>query len=172
MSCSDSVAVDLGQRVGVHVVDEPADSIAMRQKPGVPQARDRLANVGLDVGEGLDREGRRDSRVGLKLRAEAVVGDLLEPQSVWWITITDSVFRIRCEIASDLITSSVTTPPALRRMWAWPSSRPSAAKTSRRESMHVTIARRSVGWMSTWWATWLVWLCASSSSITSIAPAV
>ena len=64
------------------------------------------------------------------------------PQSVWWISITSRVPSLRWEIASERITSSVMTPPALRRMCASPSPRPSAAKTSSRESMQVTIASR------------------------------
>jgi hypothetical protein len=36
------------------------------------------------------------------------------PQSVWWISTISSVPSSRCEIASERISSSVTTPPALR----------------------------------------------------------
>ena len=67
------------------------------------------------------------------------------PQSVWWISITSRVPSRRCEIASERITSSVTTPPALRSTCASPSPSPSAAKTSSRESMQVTIASRRLG---------------------------
>src|ERR1700691_1202392 len=46
--------------------------------------------------------------------------------------------------------SSVITPPALRSTCASPSPSPSAANTSRRESMHVTTARRRLGRTSRW----------------------
>ena len=67
------------------------------------------------------------------------------PQSVWWISITSRVPSRRWETASERITSSVMTPPALRRTCASPSPRPSAAKTSSRESMQVTIASLRLG---------------------------
>ena len=51
-----------------------------------------------------------------------------------------SVPSRRCEIASERIASSVTTPPALRITWASPSSSPSSAAGSRRASMHATTA--------------------------------
>jgi hypothetical protein len=48
------------------------------------------------------------------------------PQSVWWMRMISSVPRRRWEIASERISSSVTTPPALRMTCASPSCRPSA----------------------------------------------
>ena len=47
------------------------------------------------------------------------------PQSVWWMRMISSVPSSRWEIASERISSSVTTPPALRMTWASPSWRPS-----------------------------------------------
>ena len=93
------------------------------------------------------------------------------PQSVWWISITSRVPSRRWEIASERITSSVITPPALRRTCASPSASPSAAKTSSRESMHVTIASARLGRRSRWLlgsAPAKSALLASSSSITSM----
>ena len=43
------------------------------------------------------------------------------PQSVWWMRMISSVPSRFCEIASERISSSVTTPPALRITWASPS---------------------------------------------------
>ena len=48
------------------------------------------------------------------------------PQSVWWMRMISSVPSSRCEIASERISSSVTTPPALRITCASPSWSPSA----------------------------------------------
>ena len=62
------------------------------------------------------------------------------PHSVWWITMISRVPSLRWEIASERMTSSVTTPPALRMMCASPFLRPSRAKMSMRESMQVTTA--------------------------------
>ena len=49
------------------------------------------------------------------------------PQSVWWMRMISSVPSSRWLIASERISSSVTTPPALRMTWASPSFRPSRA---------------------------------------------
>ena len=43
------------------------------------------------------------------------------PQSVWWIRMISLVPNRRWLIASERISSSVTTPPALRMTWASPS---------------------------------------------------
>ena len=51
-----------------------------------------------------------------------------------------SVPSSRCEIASERISSSVTTPPALRITWASPSDSPSAPYTFSRASMQATTA--------------------------------
>ena len=74
LSC---VGLDLAQAVGVDVVDEAAHRVAVGEEGGAADAQDRLAHVGVDVGEGLDRERRRDPGRLLQLGAEAVVGDLL-----------------------------------------------------------------------------------------------
>src|SRR5688572_7381564 len=80
--------------------------------------------------------------------------------------------RRRCDMASDLTTSSVTAPPALRRMCASPSFSPRAAKMSSRESIQATIASRRTGRISIWrwpWRAVNATLFATSSSITSTA---
>ncbi len=48
------------------------------------------------------------------------------PQSVWWISMISLVPSNRWLMASDRISSSVMTPPALRITWASPSPRPSS----------------------------------------------
>jgi hypothetical protein len=60
------------------------------------------------------------------------------PQSVWWIKMISLVPSSRWLIDSDLIMSSVITPPALRITCASPLPRPSSAPTSSRESMQAT----------------------------------
>jgi hypothetical protein len=67
------------------------------------------------------------------------------PQSVWWISMISCVPNSRCEIASDLISSSVITPPALRITCASPSCSPRRPYGFRRASMHATIATRFAG---------------------------
>ena len=62
------------------------------------------------------------------------------PQSVWWMRMISSVPSRRWEIASERISSSVTTPPALRITCASPSVNPSAPAGSSRASMHATTA--------------------------------
>src|ERR1700712_5448277 len=89
------------------------------------------------------------------------------PQSVWWMRTISSVPSLRCETDSERIMSSVTTPPALRSTCASPCRRPSAPKTSRRESMEGTIARRREGRTSRWRCSKeaaKAWLLAKSSS--------
>ncbi len=51
----------------------------------------------------------------------------------------------RCEIVSERITSSVTTPPALRITCASPSVSPSNAPVMIRASMHATTAMLFAG---------------------------
>jgi hypothetical protein len=46
------------------------------------------------------------------------------PQSVWWMRMISFVPSSRWLIASERISSSVTTPPALRMTCASPSARP------------------------------------------------
>src|SRR3954454_5086708 len=62
------------------------------------------------------------------------------PQSVWWRSTISSVPSACCEIASERIVSSVTTPPALRITWASPSSSPRTRVGISRASMHATTA--------------------------------
>jgi hypothetical protein len=62
------------------------------------------------------------------------------PQSVWWMRTISRVPSRRWEIASERISSSVTTPPALRMTCASPSCSPSAPYTFSRASMQARIA--------------------------------
>jgi len=62
------------------------------------------------------------------------------PQSVWWMRMISRVPSSRWLIASERISSSVTTPPALRITCASPSARPRIAYTFSRASMHATTA--------------------------------
>src|SRR3712207_7400613 len=61
------------------------------------------------------------------------------------MSMTSRVPSRRWDTASERIMSSVITPPAVRSTCASPCSRPSAANTSRRESMQVTMASRRLG---------------------------
>ncbi len=67
------------------------------------------------------------------------------PHPVWWMRTTLRVPSARWLMVSERITSSVTTPPALRMVWQSPSSRPSAACRLRRASMQATTATRWTG---------------------------
>ena len=67
------------------------------------------------------------------------------PQSVWWMSTISRVPSRRCEIASERISSSVTTPPALRITCASPSSRPSSPYGFRRASMQARTATPFAG---------------------------
>ena len=62
------------------------------------------------------------------------------PQSVWWMRMISSVPSRRWEMASERISSSVTTPPALRITWASPSDSPSSPYGLRRASMQARTA--------------------------------
>ena len=63
------------------------------------------------------------------------------PQSVWWMRMISSVPSRLWEIASERISSSVTTPPALRITWASPSFEAEQRRTgSRRASMQASTA--------------------------------
>jgi hypothetical protein len=144
----------------------------MRQERGSSDPQDRLPYVRVEVGERFDCECRRDAGRLLKLGAESVVSQGLGcmPQSVWWMSITSRVPNRLCDTASERITSSVITPPALRSTCASPSRSPSAENTLRRESMHVTTASRRLGRTSRCRAgsdAAKARLLASSSSITS-----
>ena len=70
-----SLDLDLAQPMRVDVVDEAAHDLAVRQERRAAHAQDRLAHVGVEVAEGLDRERRRDARRLLQLGAKAVVGE-------------------------------------------------------------------------------------------------
>src|SRR5690606_8167087 len=71
--------------------------------------------------------------------------NVARPQPLCWTSSTSRVPSLRWLIVSERITSSVTTPPALRSTWVSPMSIPNRANTSIRESMHVTTAVRNDG---------------------------
>ena len=62
------------------------------------------------------------------------------PQSVWWMRMISRVPSSRWLMVSERISSSVTTPPALRMTWASPSASPRMPYTLSRASMHATTA--------------------------------
>src|SRR4051812_27680978 len=62
------------------------------------------------------------------------------PQSVWWMRMISCVPSLCCEIASERIVSSVTTPPAFRMTCASPSFSPRTFVGISRASMHATTA--------------------------------
>src|ERR1700683_986489 len=67
------------------------------------------------------------------------------PQSVWWMRTISLVPSRRCEMVRDRMTSSVTTPPALRMTWASPSASPSTPYGFSRASMQATTAACDAG---------------------------
>ena len=84
-------------------------------------AADRAAHVVVEVGEGLRRPRRLDPGVLLSRSPRKPSSVKVSiPQSVWWMRTISSVPSSRCEIASERISSSVTTPPALRITCASP----------------------------------------------------
>jgi len=74
------------------------------------------------------------------------------PHLVWWIRTISRVPSARCDSASERMTSSVTTPPALRMTWASPFCRPSTAVTSSRASMQATTASPLAGGPARSWS--------------------
>ena len=70
---------------------------------------------------------------------------LCSPQSVWCNNTISRVPKDLWERQRDRMTSSVTTPPALRTICASPFDRPRILKISIRESMHATTAKRMLG---------------------------
>jgi hypothetical protein len=110
------------QAPGLDVEHEAEDRVAVEQEGRDPQAADRLPDVLVRVPEGLEHEARRVT------------------QSVCWTITIPRVPIERCDWVSERITSSVTTPPALRMTCASPGSSPSSGNTGMRESMHATTA--------------------------------
>jgi hypothetical protein len=76
------------------------------------------------AGEGLGGPGGLDAGLGLHVGLEGIVGEVSMPQSVWWMRMISRVPSRRWLMARERISSSVTTPPALRITWASPSARP------------------------------------------------
>ena len=119
-------SADLAELAGLDLVDEAADGVLLRDERARLDAGDRLAHVLVEVGERLGRPLRLvpvSSWIDC-LNSSSV--NVSMPQSVWWMRMISSVPSRRWEIASERISSSVTTPPALRITCASPSSRPSA----------------------------------------------
>jgi hypothetical protein len=88
---------------------------------------DRLPHVLVEVGEGL---GGPPGLIPVSSWIERLNSSSVKvsmPQSVWWIRIISRVPSSRWLIASERISSSVTTPPALRITCASPSCRPRIA---------------------------------------------
>ena len=119
---------DLAQPPGGDVEHEAADLVGVRDERAGLDPGDRLTDVGVEVGEGLRRP-----RPGLRpvsswidaLNSSSV--NVSIPQSVWWISTISFVPSSRWLIASERISSSVTTPPALRITCDSPSSSPRTA---------------------------------------------
>ena len=103
-----SRAVDLAQAVRVDVVDEAAHRVAVGDEGGAADPQDRLA-----ARRRRRRRRTRSRRPGTipvascssTRKPSSVIFSM--PQSVWWISITSRVPSLRCEIASERITSSV-----------------------------------------------------------------
>ena len=72
------------------------------------------------------------------------------PQSVWWMRMISLVPSSRWLMASDRISSSVTTPPAFRITWASPSFSPRMPYTFSRASMQATTATPADGGSGSW----------------------
>ena len=117
----------------------------MRDERAGLDAGDRLPDVGLEIGERLgDQCGLIPTSAWIEALNSSSVNVSI-PQSVWWMRMISVVPSSRWLIVSERISSSVTTPPALRMTWASPSLRPRIRYTSRRASMHATTARCLAG---------------------------
>ena len=71
--------------------------------------------------------------------------NVARPHPACCISRISRVCSLRWLIVSDRMTSSVTTPPALRSTCTSPICRPNSANTSSRESMHVSTTVCSAG---------------------------
>src|SRR4029077_2180095 len=71
------VDLDFAQPMGVDVVDEATDDVAVQHERRAAHAQDRLTYVRIEVRERLDREGRRNPGGLLQLGAKSVVGERL-----------------------------------------------------------------------------------------------
>ena len=107
---------------------------------GVPQKCDLRPEVRLQVGEGAEvMTGDSPAGLGTIARMASSFAPC-NPHCVCSMR-TISLVPSNCWLTmSERMTSSVTRPPALRMMWASPVRKPSASSTSRRASMHATIA--------------------------------
>ena len=101
------------------------------------------------VGAEIDPPTRRPERLAATVRARlarsepvgcvAIVARSAGP-SLPCMRMTSRVSSSRCERTRERSTSSVSSPPALRRICASPESSPKIRKVSMRESIQVTIA--------------------------------
>ena len=79
--------LDLPEQARVDVVDKAAHPVAMGKELRVADACDRLAHVGVDVGEGLDCEGGATPVASWSSARKPSSVIFSMPQSVWWISI-------------------------------------------------------------------------------------
>jgi hypothetical protein len=110
----------------VHVVDEAAHAALVRDEPGwLDRAIDWRTSASRSSNASAAHSGLMPVSSRTRLLERVVGVKVSIPQSVWWMRTTSSVPSRRWEIASERISSSVTTPPALRiHGWASPSWRP------------------------------------------------
>src|SRR5260370_35478895 len=71
--------LDLATPAGLAHVDEAADRVLDRDERAGLDPRDGLAHVGVQVGEGFQRERRPDAGVGLDLGLEVIVAEGQHP---------------------------------------------------------------------------------------------
>ncbi|GAA1852444.1 hypothetical protein GCM10009836_35660 [Pseudonocardia ailaonensis] len=109
---------DLVELPGGDVEDEASHRVLVRDEGVGLDPGDGLADVLVEVREGLGRPLGLDAGVVLMdfLKPSSVKVSI--PQSVWWIRMISCVPSRRWLMASERISSSVTTPPALRMTWA------------------------------------------------------
>jgi hypothetical protein len=104
---------------GLDLVHEPPHAFLALDERALEHKPDRLAHIVLEVGEGTRRPRRL--RTG---GANSSSVNVCMPHRVWCRNTISSVPRWCWDIASERITSSVTTPPALRITCASPSANP------------------------------------------------
>ncbi len=130
----------LAQAPVAHVVDEPRTESFLRDERAGLDPRDRLADILVEVAEGLGGPVGLDAGLVLDLALKWSSVKVSIPQSVWWMRMISSVPNSRWEIVSERISSSVTTPPAFRITCASPSLRPRTPYGFSLASMQATTA--------------------------------
>jgi hypothetical protein len=129
----------LAQPAALDFVHEPPHVLGGDEGAGV-DAGDRLADIVVEVGKASRANGGRMPVSAAIWSFTSSSRKVSMPQSVWWTSMISVVPSSRCEMASDRMTSSLMTPPALRMTWASPEASPRIACGSRRASMHATTA--------------------------------